>query len=322
MNEQGVPPAIEVRGVGKVYHTRGHARGRHPVRALNGIDLSVGRGEIFGLLGRNGAGKTTLLRILTTLIRPTEGSVTLLGFDVVRQPFEVRQQICVVLQEGAVEVFLSVEDNLDTFARFHGLGRSETRHRIDLTVERFGLGEFRRQKVIDLSGGVKRRVQVAKAFMVHTPVLFLDEPTTGMDPITKRAMLDAVREEAASGRTVFLTTHILQEAEELCTMIALIDRGKIVALGDLPAITSMVSDVVEISMTFRRLTGDIMETLQSLPTLSLARRGETVRFTITGDRLGLLETVGRLAARHPVTAIDVHGTTLEDAYVELLGDRR
>ena len=220
MSVFGGDAAIQARGLVKVYH----ARRSHPVRALDRIDLAVGRGEIFGLLGRNGAGKTTLLRILTTLIRPTEGAVSILGLDVTRHPYEVRTRICAVLQEQAVEVFLSVQDNLETFARFHGLSRAQTRARIGRAVEQFGLEEYRRQKVIDLSGGAKRRVQVAKAFMVDTPVVFLDEPTTGMDPITKRATLDAIREQAEAGRTVFLTTHILQEAEELCSTIALIDR--------------------------------------------------------------------------------------------------
>ena len=155
-----------------------------------------------------------------------------MGLDVVRRSLEVRSSICVVLQENAVEVFLSVEDNLRTYARFHSIPRGGDPRRSGRVMEQFGLGEHRKQKVIDLSGGLKRRVQVAKVFMVDKPVVFLDEATTGMDPINKRATLDAIRDQARQGRTIVLTTHILQEAEELCDRIAIIDRGSVVALGD------------------------------------------------------------------------------------------
>ena len=234
------PPAIDIRDLVKVYHPRR----AEPVRALDRLSLQVGTGEIFGLLGRNGAGKTTLLRILTTLIPPTEGSASVLGFDLHRHPLEIRKRLCVVLQENAVEIFLSVVDNLATYARFHAIPRNEVSGRIERVLDQFGLTEHRNQKVNDLSGGFKRRVQVAKVFMVDKPLVFLDEATTGMDPINKRATLDAIREQARQGRTILLTTHILEEAEELCDTIAIIDRGRVVATGDLPTIKSLISAAV------------------------------------------------------------------------------
>jgi ABC-2 type transport system ATP-binding protein len=170
--------AIEAENLVKIYHVKS----ARPVRALDGLSLSVKQGEIFGLLGENGAGKTTLLRILTTLLHPTTGRATLMGLDVERRAYDVRKKICAVLQENAVEVFLSVEDNLTTYARFHSIPRREIGATAERVIEQFALGEFRKQKVIDLSGGLKRRVQVAKVFMVDKPVVFLDEATTGMDP--------------------------------------------------------------------------------------------------------------------------------------------
>ena len=187
------PIPIETRDLVKIYRSR---RGAAPVRALDGLTLEVQQGEIVGLLGRNGAGKTTLLRILTTLTRPTGGAAFIQGMNVETESERVRQAICAVLQENAVEIFLSVTDNLATYARFHSIPRLEVRGRIERALELFGLTDVRHQKVIDLSGGLKRRVQVAKVFMVDRPVVFLDEATTGMDPINKRVTIEAIRSEA------------------------------------------------------------------------------------------------------------------------------
>ncbi len=309
------PAAIAAHNVVKVYREHSAA----PVRALDGLSLHVERGEVFGLLGRNGAGKTTLLRILTTLVEPTSGQVSVLGHDVRKEPYEVRKNICAVLQEHAVELYLSVVDNLATYARFHGIPREQTRPLIEAAVERFGLEEYRSQMVIDMSGGIKRRVQVAKAFMVQTPLLFLDEPTTGMDPITKRTTLDALRAEASRGRTVFLTTHILQEAEELCDKIAIIDRGKIMAQGDLRTIKSLASDIVDVSLTFGEVNDQLLQDLSRLPLMKLARRHNSFEFSLRGREQSALDIITHLAASYPITEVEIRGATLEDAFLELLG---
>jgi len=309
------PAAIVADNVVKVY--REHSA--HSVRALDGLSLEVKSGEIFGLLGRNGAGKTTLLRILTTLVAPTSGRVSILGHDVLKEAYEVRKNICAVLQENAVELYLSVLDNLATYARFHGIPRQEARTRIEAAIKQFGLEEYRNQKVIDMSGGIKRRVQVAKAFMVDTPLMFLDEPTTGMDPFTKRTTLDALREEASRGRTVFLTTHILQEAEELCDGIAIIDHGRIAAHGDLRTIKSLASDVVDVSLTFGQVTGQLLDELSRLPLLRLSRQHNSFEFSVRGKEQSALGIVTRLASSYPVTEVEIRRATLEDAFLELLG---
>jgi ABC-2 type transport system ATP-binding protein len=312
------PFSIETRNLVKVYRGR---RRTPPVRALDGLTLGVRQGEIFGLLGRNGAGKTTLLRILTTLARPTSGGAFIQGINVESEPQRVRQAICAVLQENAVEIFLSVADNLATYARFHSIPRVLVHQRITRVLELFGLTEVRHQKVIDLSGGLKRRVQVAKVFMVDRPVVFLDEATTGMDPINKRATMEAIREEAGRGRTILLTTQVLQEAEELCDQIAIIDRGKVIVQGDLPTIRALSSRAFDLSITFASLTEALLEELQRLPLLKFAHKHTTVELCVKAKELSALEILSTLARRHQILHFEVSSATLEDVFLELLGAR-
>jgi ABC-2 type transport system ATP-binding protein len=305
---------IRVHDLVKVYHKAS----RNPVRALDGLNLDVRRGEIFGLLGRNGAGKTTLLRVLTTLIQPTSGIAEVCGVDVAGEPYRVRQCICAVLQENAVEVFLSVLDNLTTFARFHSIPRSEILKRAETAMGLFGLDEYRHQSVVDLSGGLKRRVQVAKVFMVDKPVVFLDEATTGMDPIFKKATLDAIRGEARRGRTVLLTTHILQEAEELCDRIAIIDRGKCIAVGDLPMIKSMAVQVYDVTVTFKQMRPEILETVRSFPLVSLEVAHTTLEMSINAADVSTFALLDALSRVEPIVHFEVTSASLEDVFLELL----
>jgi len=312
-----VEPAILTRELLHDYK----GRSGKPVRALDGLDLRVRRGEIFGLLGRNGAGKTTVLRILTTLILPTGGSASVMGLDVVKHPYEVRKQICTVLQENAVELYLSVADNLATYARFHSIPRLEIKERVTRALHQFGLDEYRNRKVIDLSGGLKRRVQVAKVFMVDKPVVFLDEATTGMDPINKRATIEAIREQARLGRTIFLTTHILQEAEELCDTIAIIDRGRTVAQGDLQMIKSLSSRAFDMNITFESLDDTILRDLQRLPLLKLTHKHDTVEICVKGNELSALDILKSLSERYSILHFEVGSATLEEVFLEILGEQ-
>jgi ABC-2 type transport system ATP-binding protein len=227
--------AIRVHGLRKVFRRRGAT----PVVALDGLSFSVPQGHIFGLLGPNGAGKTTTLRILTTLIRSTAGSAEVAGIDVSRDPLAVRRRIVVVTQESAAEIFLSVRDNLLTFARFHGLQGPGLRARVEAVMDTFGLTAEASRKAMDLSGGFRRRIQVAKAMLVDTPVVFLDEFSTGMDPILKRAVMDLLRGDARRGRTIVLTTQILSEAEALCDDILIINHGREIARGDVATIKAL-----------------------------------------------------------------------------------
>jgi ABC-2 type transport system ATP-binding protein len=227
--------AIKVDNLQKTFEKRG----RPPVRAVDGLSFSVPVGHIFGLLGPNGAGKTTTLKILTTLLRPSGGTAEVAGFDVAHDPLRVRQRIVVVVQESAAEIFLSVRDNLLTFARFHGLSGPALRSRVDTVMEQFGLTQDASRKAMDLSGGFRRRIQVAKALLVDTPVVFLDEFSTGMDPILKRSVMELLRAEARRGRTIVLTTQILSEAESLCDDILIINHGREIVRGDVETIKKL-----------------------------------------------------------------------------------
>jgi len=305
--------ALEVENLVKIYHPRRQA----PVRAVDGMSFGVARGTIFGLLGPNGAGKTSILKVLSTLSRPTGGRARLLGFDVVAQPLEVRRRISMVLQETAVEMFLSVRDNLLTFARFHSVDRNLARQRAAIVLERFHLAAEADRKVQDLSGGQRRRVQVAKVFMVTTPVLFLDEFSTGMDPILKRSVMGYLREEARQGRTIVLTTQVLSEAEELCDDILIMNKGRQVARGDLHALKLLSEGVYEVVMTFDELPGSIEGELERLAPLRMKINQNTIELALKAEEARVLELVTELARNRRVLRVEVSGASLEDIFVEL-----
>ncbi|RDV82543.1 ABC transporter ATP-binding protein [Ammonifex thiophilus] len=214
--------AIVIRGVTKNYGS---------VQALKGVDLTVKRGEIFGLLGPNGAGKTTLIRLLTTLARPSGGELWVGGYRVDRHPVEVRRLIGVVPQVNNLEKELTGRENLLLHALLHRLPRQERRRRIEELLAYVGLEEWADRKVQVYSGGMARRLLIARALLHRPQILFLDEPTIGLDPPTRRRIWDLVQRLNQEGVTVFLTTHYIEEAESLCHRVGVIDGGKIIALG-------------------------------------------------------------------------------------------
>lgn len=307
--------ALEVHDLIKTYTSRNKM-----VRAVDGMTFAVAPGTIFGLLGPNGAGKSTMLRMLTTLSRPTSGMARVLGFDVVKSPLQVRRQIASVIQETAVDLLLTVRDNLLTFARFHGVDRATAVRRADEVVERFRLATEVDRKVQDLSGGFRRRVQVAKTFMVNTPVLFLDEFSTGMDPILKREVMRQIREEARNGRTIILTTQVLSEAEELCDDILIMNKGKQVARGDLNTLKLLSKGVYEISMTFDSLPDGIERELAALPVLRVHVENSTIEAALKASEGTVLDFVTALARNRRVLRLEVSGASLEDVFIELTGE--
>jgi ABC-2 type transport system ATP-binding protein len=309
--------AISVTSLVKTY-TR---RGQPPVHAIDGLSFDVARGSIFGLLGPNGAGKSTTLKVLTTRSRPTTGTASVLGHDVVTDALEVRRRIAVVIQENAAELFLTVRDNLLTFARFHGRSGSETRRRAAEAMELFGLTEEAGRKVMDLSGGFRRRVQVAKMLMVETPVMFLDEFSTGMDPLLKRSVMDLLRRERESGRTIVLTTQILGEAEELCDDILIMNKGRQVARGDLHTLKLLSQGVYEVTLTYERLPDGLRAELETRTPLRLHLTGNTIELALRESEEDVLALVGDLLRRGRVLRVEVGGASLEDIFVELMQRR-
>jgi len=305
--------ALEVENLVEVYTSRGKA----PIRAIDAISFRVPSGIIFGLLGPNGAGKSTLLRMLSTLTRPTEGTAKVLGCDVVKRPIEVRKRISSVIQATAVELFLSVKDNLLTYARFQGLDKVTAARRADALIEGFQLGPQVDRKVQDLSGGFRRRVQVAKVFMVNTPVLFLDEFSTGMDPILKRQVMNLLRTEVEKGRTIILTTQILSEAEELCDDFLIINRGKQIARGDLNTLKLLSQGVYEITLAFDHLPENIQAEIAALSPIRFTIEANTIDLALKIEESRVMEIVSALSRNRHVLRVEVRGASLEDIFVEL-----
>ncbi len=200
------------------------------VNAVDGIDLNVRSGQVFGFLGPNGAGKSTTIKLLTTLIPPTNGQLSILGIDAVKKPLQVRNRIGVVLQQPSYEPTLSVEKSLDKYGMMWNVPQKIRKKRVEELLEEFNLKEIRYKKNDDLSIGQRRRVQVAREFMHDMELLFLDEPTVGLDPTARRKLLDFLKNKAKSGLTIFYTTHVLSEAEYICDEIAIINKGKIIAV--------------------------------------------------------------------------------------------
>ena len=204
---------------------------RGDVPAVRGIDLSVGSGQFFGLLGPNGAGKSTTIGMLTTLVLPTGGRAWVAGLDVVADPVGVKRRIGVVTQNNTLDMQLTVAENLEFRSRFFGLSLREASRRADQLLEVFGLADRRKAMSTDLSGGQAKRLLIARA-LVHRPdVLFLDEPTAGLDPQTRANLWDILRILHAQGQTILLTTHYMEEAEALCEQISVIDHGEVLASG-------------------------------------------------------------------------------------------
>jgi len=240
-----------------------------------------------------------------------------LGFDVERQPLEVRRRIGVVIQEQAAELLLNVRDNLVTFARFHGQSGPRVRSRVDEVLARFELEEVADRKVQDLSGGVRRRVQVAKMFMADLPVIFLDEFSTGMDAILKRGVIELLRAEASRGRTIVLTTHILTEAEELCDDILIMDKGRQVARGDLNALKLLTDRVYDVTLTFDRVPERLDELVGPYRPSQVTRHHTTLELRMRDDEARVLELVALLAKHGRVLRVEITGASLEDVFVEV-----
>ncbi len=309
--------AISIKNLVKEYPRKNEK----PLRAVDDISFDVERGNIFGLLGPNGAGKSTTIKILTTLIPPTSGTVLVNGYDAVKQSLDVRKNICVVLQENAVEIFLTVKYNFLTFGKFHGMTAREIEMKMGHIVELFGLQEVIDQKPIDLSGGMKRRVQVAKIFLVDKPIVFLDEATTGMDTFNKRATVKAIKEEARRGRTIVLTTHMLEEAEELCDSIAIINHGKIVASGTTDDVKKMGLQLFHLSLKFNKISVKLEKSIRTFFPVKMEIANNEMTLTVREHTtalkiLSLAQSTGQL--KH----FEISTASLEDVFVELIDARK
>ncbi len=254
------------------------------VHAVDDLNLSVKSGQVFGFLGPNGAGKSTTIKLLTTLIPPSSGSLSILGIDAVAEPLKIRHKIGVVLQQPSYEPTLSVEKSLEKYGMMWNVPKTERKKRMEQLLNDFDLIEIRKKRNEDLSIGQRRRVQVAREFMHDMELLFLDEPTVGLDPSARRKLLDYLKNKVKTGLTIFYTTHILSEAEYLCDQIAIIDKGKIITvdspdalknrfgkektikihlLEKQPEIISLLSGIADCKIDFQTGTNIIIHSEQS-----------------------------------------------------------
>ena len=214
--------AVEIEGLTKTFGTQ---------TAVDNVSFNIKRGEVFGLLGPNGAGKTTTLRMMTTLLKPTSGTIQIFGHDVKKEPKVVRSLFGLTGQYASVDEDISARENLMIFSRLNGLSRREAKERTEELLNEFSLVASADKAISNFSGGMRRRLDLAVSLISRPALIFLDEPTTGLDPRTRTQMWDTIRELVAEGSTIILTTQYLEEADELANRIALIDHGKLVSLG-------------------------------------------------------------------------------------------
>ena len=291
--------------------------------AVDRVSFDIDRSEVFGFLGPNGAGKTTTIKMLTTLLQPTSGRATILGHDLRTEGRKIRARIGVVQQQDSFDQGLNVETSLDIYGLIWDVPRPERKRRISELIDRLGMEEFRRKPTIDLSSGQRRRLQVAREFIHDMDLLFLDEPTVGLDPIVRRTLLDFFKERVRDGLTIFFTTHILEEAEYLCDRIAVINEGRIIDIDTPENLKRRFGSAKAVE--FKLLQGSSAELAALLSSSEgvtrLVQEPGTGTYRVTTARPeSVIPEIYRHAERLGVTvsSIYISETTLEDAFINLV----
>ena len=287
--------------------------------AVDGIDLSVESGKIFGFLGPNGAGKTTTIKLLTTLIPPTSGSIKILEIDAIRQPLEVRKKIGVVLQQPSYEPTLSVERAIEKYAMMWNVDKKIRKERVEELLSAFDLQDIRKKKNDDLSIGQRRRVQVAREFVHDMDLLFLDEPTAGLDPSARRGLLDYIKKKVNDGLTIFFTTHILEEAEYICDKIAIINKGKIVAVDTPDELKNKFGRAKTIKIHVQEMGKNISNILQGID-YELDYNSGTIITIHSNDSEQVLQKVLQVLNENKITIenLSVVPTSLEEIFLSVV----
>jgi ABC-2 type transport system ATP-binding protein len=290
--------------------------------AVKGISFSVDEGEIFGLLGPNGAGKSTLIRMMVTLLQPTSGTAVINGFDVVKQSDGVRQSIGVIPQAMTSDLELSVEENLIIFAKLYSVPRARRERLIAELLEAVELTQWRKAQVKNLSGGMRRRVEIARG-LVHEPrIFFLDEPTTGLDPVSRVAvweMLAKIKRER--NLTILITTHYMDEADKLCDRIAIVDHGELKALDSPLTLKASIPGKNTLEVSFANAPPSWQERIERLPGVESVTAHENVFRIATASGPATTLALMELAQASAVTvaSLSVQSTTLDDVFVHYTG---
>ncbi|MGD1031063.1 MAG: ATP-binding cassette domain-containing protein [Opitutaceae bacterium] len=290
--------------------------------AVDSLDFSVGHGEIFGLLGPNGAGKSTLLRMLTTLVPPTSGTARVNGFDIVRSANDVRKSIGVIPQAMTSDLDLSAEENMGIYAKLYSMPREKARRAIAELLEAVDLTPWAGKPLKMFSGGMRRRLEIARG-LVHEPkIFFLDEPTTGLDPISRVTVWQMIaRLKKERDLTIIVTTHYMDEADKLCDRIAIVDHGKLVALDSPLKLKASIPGKNVLEVSFSSVPPDWEDTLRALPEVAEVKADEHV-FRIASHN-GPVTTVELVAAARragvAIASLSVQSTTLDDVFVHYTG---
>jgi ABC-2 type transport system ATP-binding protein len=290
--------------------------------AVNGVSFAIRQGEIFSLLGPNGAGKTTTISILSCLLRPDGGEAAVGGFSVTRNPEQVKNLIGVVPQDIALYEDLSGRENLVFWGRMYGLNGAELSKRVDEVLDLIGLVDRQNDRVDKYSGGMKRRVNIAAALLHKPRILYLDEPTVGIDPQSRRSILDGVKDLNANGVTVLYTTHYMEEAQELSDRIGIMDQGKMIALGTQPELVRTVGERTRIVLSVDRNAPLLAEQWRALPGVASVTEDEAGPLSLLVEDANVLmpqlfETARTAGAR--VTHIDLAEPNLEMVFLHLTG---
>jgi len=314
---------IETKGLRKSFRSRA-GRQTKTVEAVRGVDLVVEQGEIFGFLGPNGAGKTTTLRMLATLIPPDGGEATIAGADLRRDPAEVRRRIGYVAQGGSTWDEVSAREELVLQARMYGISKAEAHQRADRALAAFQLTEFADRKCKTYSGGQRRRVDIALGIIHEPQVVFLDEPTTGLDPQSRAHMWDEIRRLRAEGMTVFITTHYLDEADALCDRIAIMDYGQVVAEGTPDELKREIAgDVVTVGFGDRpEVTPHAAQALDSQPYVKKLETIESggLRLYVDAGATAIPQILRMLEASGvQISSIELHRPSLDDVFLTKTG---
>ncbi|HXT10799.1 MAG TPA: ATP-binding cassette domain-containing protein [Candidatus Angelobacter sp.] len=290
--------------------------------AVNAINFSVEHGEVFGLLGPNGAGKSTLIRMLTTLVPPSSGTARVNGFDILRDPNGVRQSIGVIPQAMTSDLDLSAEENMSIFAKLYGIPREKRQRTIRQLLRDVDLEKWADKPVKMFSGGMRRRLEIARG-LVHEPkIFFLDEPTTGLDPVSRVAVWDMLaRLKRERDLTILVTTHYMDEADKLCDRIAIVDHGKLAALDSPLKLKTSIPGKNVLEVSFSDVPPDWSETLAALPEVAEVKAHENV-FRISsnnGPRTTVAVMEAAREAKTTVQSLSVQSTTLDDVFVHYTG---
>ena len=290
--------------------------------AVKGISFAVEEGEIFGLLGPNGAGKSTLIRMMVTLLQPTSGTALINGFDVVKQSDGVRQSIGVIPQAMTSDLELSVEENLLIFAKLYSVPRGKRERLISGLLEAVELTQWRKAQVKNLSGGMRRRVEIARG-LVHEPrIFFLDEPTTGLDPVSRVAvweMLERIKKER--NLTILITTHYMDEADKLCDRIAIVDHGELKALDSPLTLKASIPGKNSLEVSFADAPVGWQERIERLPGVESVTAHDNIFRIVTGNGPPTTLALMELSAQAGVTvgSLSVQSTSLDDVFVHYTG---